>query len=103
MHRTCHWLGLDVHDVGDYRLGDAWRDLVPGMVLTIEPGLYFPRELDGVPPAYAGIGVRIEDDVLVTVDGHEVLTAAVPKAPDEIEALMAQARGQGVLKLGAGA
>lgn len=101
VHRTSHWLGLDVHDVGDYRFGDAWRDLAPGMVLTIEPGLYFPSAEPGVPRAFAGIGIRIEDDVLVTDDGCEVLTGDVPKAPDEIEALMADARGQGVLALGA--
>ena len=95
MHRTGHWLGLDVHDVGDYREpGDApdgaarpWRRLQPGMVLTVEPGLYL-RPAPNVPAAFHHIGVRIEDDVLVTEDGHEVLTQAAPKRPDEIEALM---------------
>jgi Xaa-Pro aminopeptidase len=94
VHKSSHWLGLDVHDVGDYRLGDAWRDLAPGMVLTIEPGLYFHRGLEQVPERFAGIGIRIEDDVVVTEDGCEVLTGEVPKDPDEIEALMATARGR---------
>ena len=101
VHKSSHWLGLDVHDVGDYRLGDAWRDLAPGMVLTIEPGLYFHADLDSVPERYAGIGIRIEDDVLVTEDGCEILTAGVPRDPDEIEALMAEARGQTRLPFGA--
>lgn len=92
MHKSSHWLGLDVHDVGDYRIGDVWRDLEPGMVLTVEPGLYFHRDLEGTPDRFRGLGVRIEDDVLVTADGHEVLTDAVPKAADEIEALMRRAR-----------
>jgi Xaa-Pro aminopeptidase len=87
MHRTGHWLGLDVHDAGDYRRGGAWRNLEPGMVLTVEPGCYL-RAAEGVPARFAGIGVRIEDDVLVTADGCEVLTAAAPKAVAEIEALM---------------
>lgn len=90
IHKTSHWLGLDVHDVGDYRLGEAWRELEPGMVLTIEPGLYFHRDLEGTPAELRGIGVRIEDDVLVTADGCEVLTAALPTDPDEIETLMAR-------------
>ena len=67
-----------MHDVGDYRVDDAWRTLEPGMVLTIEPGIYIPDD-DSVPAKYRGIGIRIEDDVLVTRDGHEVLTAAAPK------------------------
>ena len=99
VHKSSHWLGLDVHDVGDYRLGDAWRDLAPGMVLTIEPGIYFHHDLDDVPARFAGIGIRIEDDVVVTKDGCEVLTDAVPTDPDAIEALMAEARGQGALRL----
>jgi len=78
-----------VHDVGLYKHGDAARTLEPGMVLTVEPGLYFGEHLEEVDPAWHGVGVRIEDDVLVTADGHEVLTAAVPKRIDEIEALRA--------------
>ncbi len=87
VHKTSHWLGLDVHDVGDYRVDDAWRTLEPGMVLTIEPGIYLPDD-DSVPAKYRGIGIRIEDDVLVTRDGYEVLTAAAPKTVKEIEAVM---------------
>lgn len=87
MHRTSHWLGMDVHDVGLYKRGDGARVLEPGMVLTIEPGLYVADFLDDVAPEWHGIGVRIEDDVLVTPDGHEVLTAAAPKSIAEIEAL----------------
>ena len=90
MHRTGHWLGMDVHDVGDYKVGDEWRVLEPGMVLTIEPGLYIPAGSRGVPRRFHDIGIRIEDDVLVTRDGCEVLTAGVPKEPDEIEAVMAR-------------
>jgi len=89
MHRTGHWLGLDVHDVGDYKVGDEWRVLEPGMVLTVEPGLYFAPELTEVPEAYRGIGIRIEDDVLVTESGCEILTDDVPKQIAEIEELMA--------------
>jgi len=92
MHRTGHWLGLDVHDAGDYKLNGQWRALQPGMVLTVEPGCYI-RAGDGVPERFANIGVRIEDDVLVTDDGHEVLTTAVPKAPGDIENLMRSRRG----------
>tara|TARA_B100000959_G_scaffold284377_1_gene355842 strand:- start:1224 stop:1949 length:726 start_codon:yes stop_codon:yes gene_type:complete len=88
VHRTSHWLGMDVHDVGEYRFGDAWRVLEPGMVLTVEPGIYVPAQ-KGVPKKWHGIGIRIEDDVLVTRNGHEVLTDDVPKHPDAIEALMA--------------
>jgi len=89
MHRTGHWLGMDVHDVGDYKVGDEWRVLEPGMVLTVEPGLYVAPQLRGVPKEFRGIGIRIEDDVAVTRDGCEVLTDGVPKDPDEIEAMMA--------------
>ena len=89
MHRTGHWLGMDVHDVGDYKVGDEWRVLEPGMVMTIEPGLYIPAGSKGVAKKWWNIGIRIEDDVLVTRDGCEVLTKDVPKEPDEIEALMA--------------
>ncbi|HSU14049.1 aminopeptidase P N-terminal domain-containing protein [Longimicrobium sp.] len=89
MHQTSHWLGLDVHDAGDYRArGGDWLPLAAGMVFTIEPGLYIPAAADDVPAEYRGIGVRIEDDVLVTEDGCEVLTRGVPVAPEEIEALV---------------
>ncbi len=86
MHRTGHWLGLDVHDPGDYKRAGKWRALAPGMVLTVEPGLYI-RAADDVPERLRGIGVRIEDDVLVTGDGCEVITAATPKSISDIEAL----------------
>ncbi|MGB0722726.1 MAG: aminopeptidase P N-terminal domain-containing protein, partial [Gammaproteobacteria bacterium] len=89
MHRTGHWLGMDVHDVGDYKVDDQWRELEPGMALTVEPGLYIPEGSKGVPKKYWGIGIRIEDDVLVTRDGNEVLTGALGKSVAEIEALMA--------------
>ncbi len=89
MHRTGHWLGLDVHDVGDYKVGEQWRLLEPGMVLTVEPGIYIAAHSKGVARKWWNIGVRIEDDVLVTRDGHEVLTAALPSAANDIEALMA--------------
>ena len=88
LHSTSHWLGLDVHDVGSYRLAGKPRPLEAGMVLTVEPGLYVPADED-IPLAYRGIGIRIEDDVAVTAEGHEVLTADVPKRVAEIEALMA--------------
>jgi len=89
MHRTGHWLGMDVHDVGDYKVGEEWRVLEPGMVLTVEPGLYIPGGSKGVARKWWGIGIRIEDDVLVTRDGNEVLSGDVPSDPDEIEAFMA--------------
>jgi Xaa-Pro aminopeptidase len=88
MHSTSHWLGLDVHDVGTYRSGGEPRPLEPGMVFTVEPGLYVPAEDENAPSRLRGIGVRIEDDVLVTETGAEVLTAAIPKAPAEVEAWM---------------
>ncbi|MCW9089246.1 MAG: Xaa-Pro aminopeptidase [Gammaproteobacteria bacterium] len=88
MHRTGHWLGMDVHDVGDYKVGEEWRVLEPGMVLTIEPGLYL-TPAKGIAKKWWNIGIRIEDDVLVTKEGCEVLSREVPKEPDEIEALMA--------------
>lgn len=87
MHRTGHWLGMDVHDVGDYKIGDNWRALQTGMVLTVEPGCYI-RPADNVPPALWYIGIRIEDDVLITARGNEVLTDAAPKAVNAIEELM---------------
>jgi Xaa-Pro aminopeptidase len=89
MHRTGHWLGMDVHDVGDYKVGDEWRVLEPGMALTIEPGIYVSAAQRGVPRQFRNIGIRIEDDVVVTRDGAEVLTSAAPKEPDAIEAVMA--------------
>ncbi|EKF73126.1 aminopeptidase [Alcanivorax hongdengensis A-11-3] len=92
MHRTGHWLGLDVHDVGDYRIQEQWRQLEPGMVLTVEPGLYVAPDDDTVDEQWRGIGIRIEDDVLVTKDGCEVLTHEVPKDVADIEAVM---RGNG--------
>ena len=91
MHKTGHWLGMDVHDVGDYKLGDEWRMLEPGMALTVEPGLYFPPQ-KGLAKKWWNIGVRIEDDVLVTKSGHEVLSRDAPKSIPEIEALMAANR-----------
>ena len=87
MHRTGHWLGLDVHDAGDYRHGGDWRELAPGMVLTVEPGCYI-RPGPDVPEQYAGIGVRIEDDVLVTAQGCEILTSAAPKTIADVEELI---------------
>jgi Xaa-Pro aminopeptidase len=87
MHRTGHWLGLDVHDAGEYKHGGEWRKLLPGMVLTVEPGCYIRPGAD-VPERYAGIGVRIEDDVAVTESGAEVLTHDAPKRPADIEAWM---------------
>jgi Xaa-Pro aminopeptidase len=92
MHRTGHWIGLDVHDVGDYKVGDEWRVLEPGMVLTIEPGIYIASGTKGVAKKWWNIGVRIEDDVLVTKDGHEVLSAGAPKEVAEIEKLMARTK-----------
>jgi Xaa-Pro aminopeptidase len=88
MHRIGHWLGMDVHDVGDYKVEQEWRLLEPGMVLTVEPGLYIPPDYEKVEEKWRGIGIRIEDDILVTASGYECLTSAVPKSIDEIEALM---------------
>ncbi|MGE0787051.1 MAG: Xaa-Pro aminopeptidase [Sandaracinaceae bacterium] len=90
MHRTSHWLGMDVHDVGLYYVDGKPRPLEPGMVFTIEPGLYIGVDAD-VDPAYRGIGVRIEDDILVTEAGRENLTESIPSDPDEIESLMSTA------------
>ena len=89
MHRVGHWLGLDVHDVGDYRVGDEWRQLEAGMVMTVEPGIYVSPQNSKVARKWRGIGIRLEDDVLVTVDGCELLTASVPSTVEDIEALMA--------------
>jgi Xaa-Pro aminopeptidase len=87
MHRTGHWLGMDVHDCGDYKRDGRWRTLAPGMVLTVEPGCYI-RPGEGVPEHFWNIGVRIEDDAAVTADGCEIITAQAPKTIDDIEALM---------------
>ncbi|WP_246840551.1 Xaa-Pro aminopeptidase [Lacimicrobium sp. SS2-24] len=91
MHGLGHWLGLDVHDVGDYKVEGEDRPLEPGMVLTVEPGIYIPADAD-VDPKWRATGIRIEDNLLVTVDGHENLTAAAPKEIQAIEALMAGSR-----------
>lgn len=95
MHRTGHWLGMDVHDVGNYRdpadpAAQRWRSLQPGMVLTVEPGLYIAADDDTVEERWRGIGIRIEDDVLVTENGHEILTSGVPSSIAQIEALMSK-------------
>ncbi len=91
MHRVGHWLGMDVHDVGEYKVGNQWRLLEPGMVTTIEPGIYIAPGTKGVRREWWGIGIRIEDDVVVTAGEPEVLTSAMPTDPDEIERLMAAA------------
>ena len=88
MHRAGHWLGMDVHDVGDYKVDDQWRVLEEGMVLTVEPGIYVAPDNKKVARKWRGIGIRIEDDVLVTRDGCEVLTSDAPKTVKAIEALM---------------
>jgi len=87
MHRTSHWLGMDVHDVGLYRVAGESRTLQSGMVLTVEPGIYIGPGDDQAPEEFRGIGIRIEDDVLVTAEGHEVMTAAIPKSVTDLEAL----------------
>ena len=87
MHATSHWLGLDVHDAGNYREGNESITLRPGMVLTVEPGLYIAPD-SKAPRRLRGIGVRIEDDILVTRDGHENLSAAIPSKADELEAIV---------------
>jgi Xaa-Pro aminopeptidase len=87
MHGTSHWLGLDVHDVGHYRRNGQSRQLEPGMVLTVEPGIYVSADDDTVHESLRGLGIRIEDDVLITSEGHEVLTAATPKSIEDVEAL----------------
>jgi Xaa-Pro aminopeptidase len=93
MHRTGHWLGLDVHDAGEYKRAGQWRTLEPGMALTVEPGLYI-RAADDVPAHLRNIGIRIEDDVVVTRGDCEVITAEAPKGTAEIEALMRDARAR---------
>jgi Xaa-Pro aminopeptidase len=92
MHRAGHWLGMDVHDVGDYKVGGEWRVLEVGMTLTVEPGIYISPDDHNVAKKWRGIGVRIEDDVVVTRQGCEILSSDVPKTVAEIEALMAAAR-----------
>ena len=89
MHRIGHWLGMDVHDVGDYKVGGEWRVLEPNMVMTVEPGIYISPTCEDVAKKWRGIGIRIEDDVIVTKDGCKVLTASVPKTVEDIEKLMA--------------
>jgi Xaa-Pro aminopeptidase len=91
MHKTGHWLGLDVHDVGDYRIDGSSRLLEPGMVFTVEPGLYIAPDDQDAPLEWRGVGIRIEDEILVRAQGPEILTAHVPRDPESIEALMAQA------------
>jgi Xaa-Pro aminopeptidase len=88
MHKTGHWLGMDVHDVGDYKVGDQWRVLEPGMVTTVEPGIYIPAGSKGVAKKWWNIGIRIEDDVAITRNGNEVLTGRLVKDADAIEKLM---------------
>lgn len=94
MHRAGHWLGMDVHDVGDYKVGGEWRVLEVGMALTVEPGIYIAPDNQQVAKKWRGIGVRIEDDVVVTKKGCEILTDGAPKTVAQIEALMAAARTQ---------
>lgn len=96
MHRAGHWLGMDVHDVGDYKVGGVWRELEPGMCMTVEPGIYIAADNQNVERRWRGIGVRIEDDVVVTKTGCQVLTGGVPKRVEEIEALMAAVREEGL-------
>ena len=91
MHGTSHWLGLDVHDAGQYRVGETSAELRPGMVFTVEPGLYFGPLATDSPAALRGIGIRIEDDVLITGDGHRNLSAAIPSSPEDVEALVGAA------------
>ena len=88
MHRVGHWLGMDVHDVGNYKVDGEWRSLEEGMVVTIEPGIYILDSLSEVDKKWLGIGIRIEDDILVTKKGNEVLSSKAPREVDEIEALM---------------
>jgi Xaa-Pro aminopeptidase len=88
MHSTSHWLGLDVHDAGSYRVAGEPRRLEPSQVFTVEPGLYVAKDAEKADPRFRGIGIRIEDDIAITEGGHENLTAAIPKAPDELEALV---------------
>jgi len=93
MHRTGHWLGMDVHDVGEYRIEKEWRPLKAGMTLTVEPGLYIAPDCEEVEARWRGIGIRIEDDIVVTTDGCHVLSHKVPKTVADIEALMSNQHG----------
>ncbi len=88
MHRTGHWLGMDVHDVGDYKIDGQWRQLEPGMTFTVEPGIYIPND-DDIGPQFRNIGIRIEDDVLIQREGHMILSKDVPKSVQDLERLMA--------------
>ena len=90
MHRSGHWLGLDVHDAGRYKMGESWRPLQAGMVLTVEPGIYLSSNIPGIPKQFQNIGVRIEDDVLVTEKGCKVLSEKIPKKIADIEQVMAK-------------
>jgi len=90
IHKTGHWLGLDVHDVGDYQVDGHSRSLEPGMVLTVEPGLYIHPGNTDVDECWRGIGIRIEDDIVITKDKAKVLSAGVPKTTREIESIMAE-------------
>jgi Xaa-Pro aminopeptidase len=96
MHKTGHWLGMNSHDVGKTKIDEQFRNLEPGMVLTAEPGIYISKDTEGVPPEYWDIGIRIEDDVLVTEEGNEVLTAGIPKTIEDIERLMRAESGYNV-------
>lgn len=89
MHNSGHWLGLDTHDVGSYKVNDVWRTLEVGMVFTVEPGLYLSKDTPGLDPKWHDIAVRVEDDVVVTETGFEKLTDGLPRTTDEIEAFMA--------------
>src|SRR5207248_8072362 len=86
MHRTSHWRGLDVHDVGNYSIDGKARPLEPGIVFTIEPGLYVASDDERAPAELRGIGIRIEDDILVTDSGHENLTVSIPRTIKDVEA-----------------
>jgi Xaa-Pro aminopeptidase len=92
MHMVGHWLGMDDHDVGDYKVASQWRQLEPGMVLTVEPGIYIPANSPNVDPSWWNIGVRIEDDIVVTETGHTVLSEALPKTIDELEKIVGVSR-----------
>jgi Xaa-Pro aminopeptidase len=89
MHRTSHWLGMDVHDVGRYNVGGEHRPLEPGFVLTVEPGIYIANDAEDVDERWRGIGIRIEDDVVLTKAGHEVLSDGIPKEIEDVEAACA--------------
>lgn len=92
MHRVGHWLGMDVHDVGDYRVHGAWRQLEPGMVMTVEPGIYIPADDERIVGEFRGMGIRVEDDVALTGEGVEILSAAAPKSVEDIEYAMRHGR-----------